>query len=46
MGSRIVASKEKQFGKKIGKHAQDFGLDPSKGDGREKMQLLIDCIVN
>ena len=26
---------EKQFGKKVGKHAEDFGLDPSSSESRD-----------
>lgn len=36
---------DKQFGKKIGKHAPDFGLDPSKAEDRRKMARIIDDIV-
>ena len=42
---QFFASKEKQFGKKVGKHAIDFGLDPSKAEDREKFQNIIDDIV-
>lgn len=45
IGMQFFASKEKQFGKKIGKHAADFGLDPSKAEDREKMRLIIDGII-
>ena len=37
---------DKQFGKKIGKHARDFGLDPSKQDDRKRMEEFILDIVN
>ena len=30
-----------QFGKKVGKHAYDYGLDPSTADGREKFREII-----
>lgn len=30
-----------QFGKKIGKHAQDFGLDASNEKDREQMKVII-----
>ena len=43
---QFFASKEKQFGKKVGKHAIDFGLDPSKTKDREKFQNIIDDIIN
>jgi len=36
----------KQFGGKIGKHAQDFGLDPSDADDRERMADIINDIVD
>lgn len=43
----------KQFGKKIGKHAADYGLDPSKEEDREKLKRRIqeiasspDCILS
>lgn len=42
---QFFASKEKQFGKKVGKHAIDFGLDPSKAEDREKFQNIIDDIM-
>lgn len=42
---QLFASKEKQFGKKIGKHAKDYGLDPSKEADREKMHEIIDDII-
>lgn len=42
---QFFASKEKQFGKKIGKHAKDYGLDPSKEADREKMHEIIDDII-
>ncbi len=37
---------DKQFGKKIGKHAQDFGLDPGKPEDRKRMEDFILDIVN
>ena len=36
---------EKQFGKKIGKHAQDFNLDPTSEKDRQQMKFIIDEIV-
>ena len=36
----------KQFGGKIGKHAQDYGLDPSDADDRDKMAEIINDIVD
>lgn len=43
---QFFASKEKQFGKKVGKHAIDFGLDPSRAEDRERFQSIIDDIMN
>ena len=43
---QFFASKEKQYGKKIGKHAQDFGLDASKEEDRLKMEHIIADIVS
>ena len=37
---------DKQFGKKIGKHAMDYGLDPSKAADREQMRMKIDSICS
>ena len=42
-GSGIIKT-DKQFGKKIGKHAADYGLDPSKQEDREQMRTIIDNI--
>lgn len=42
---QFFASKEKQFGKKIGKHARDYGMNPSVKEDREKMKEIIDSIV-
>ncbi|MGN1090706.1 MAG: phage minor capsid protein [Huintestinicola sp.] len=41
--SGIIIS-EKQFGKKIGKHAEDYGLDASKEEDRQKMKEIINDI--
>lgn len=43
---QYFASKEKQYGKKIGKHAQDFGLDASNEADRLKMHEIIADIVS
>lgn len=43
---QYFASKEQQYGKKIGKHAQDFGLDASKEADRLKMHEIIADIVS
>ena len=37
---QFFASKEKQFGKKIGKHARDYGMNPSVKEDREKMKEI------
>ena len=42
-GNGIIKS-NKQFGKKVGKHAADYGLDPSKEEDREQMRTIIDNI--
>lgn len=36
----------KQIGNKIGEHAKDFGLNPSKAEDREKMEKIIDDIID
>lgn len=41
ISTQFFASKEKQFGKKVGKHAKDYGLDPSKAEDREKFLQII-----
>lgn len=46
IGLQFFASKEKQFGKKVGKHASDFGLDPSSENDRNTFQGIIDNIVD
>lgn len=40
-----IIKTDKQFGKKIGKHAIDYGLDPANAADREKMAAIIDEIV-
>lgn len=40
-----IIKTDKQFGKKIGKHAQDYGLDPSDSKDRKKMRAIIDDIL-
>lgn len=37
---------DKQYGKKLGKHAQDYGLDPNNKDHRMKFNKIIEDIVN
>ena len=46
IGLQFFASKEKQFGKKVGKHAADFGLDPSSAEDRVKFLDIIEDIRN
>ena len=36
---------EKQFGKKFGKHAYDFGLDPGNVHDRKRFSVIIEQIV-
>lgn len=45
-GFQFFASKEKQFGKKVGKHAADFGLDPSSEEDRQKFNGIIQDILS
>jgi hypothetical protein len=44
ISTQFFASKEKQFGKKVGKHARDYGLDPSKVEDRAIFQSIISDI--
>lgn len=44
-GKNGIIKTDKQFGKKIGKHAQDYGLNPSDSKDREKMRTIIDNIL-
>ena len=46
LGLQFFASKEKQFGKKIGKHAKDYELDPSSKTDRDILCGIIDNIIN
>lgn len=43
---QFFASKEKQFGKKVGKHARDFGLNPSLESDRITFQEIVNNIVD
>ena len=43
-GESGIIKTDKQFGKKIGKHAIDYGLDPASPDAREQMHKIIDAI--
>lgn len=44
ISTQFFASKEKQFGMKVGKHAKDYGLDPSKAEDREKFKSIINNV--
>lgn len=37
---------DEQFGKKVGKHAKDYGLDPSSAVDRDKFRNIIKDIIN
>ena len=41
IGSKGLTMSNKQQGKKFGKHAYDFGLDPSDKNSRDKLQGII-----
>ena len=43
---RDIIITDEQFGKKIGKHAQDWNLDASKAEDRERMKEIIYTIVD
>lgn len=43
-GKGGIIKTDKQFGKKIGKHAIDYGLDPGKAEDRLWMRTMIDTI--
>lgn len=43
-GKSGIVKTDKQFGKKIGKHAIDYGLDPGKAEDRLWMRTMIDTI--
>jgi hypothetical protein len=39
--------RDKQFGEKTGKHASEWGLDPSNPQDREKLrQTILDIVVH
>lgn len=42
---QFFASKDKQYGKKFGKHAYEFGLDPSVKSDREKLMSIVENIT-
>lgn len=41
-----IIKTDKQLGKKIGRHARDYGLDPALEMDRIKMVNIIDRILN
>jgi hypothetical protein len=41
VGENKLIISDKQFGKKVGKHAQDFGLDPSDEKSRQEVLDII-----
>ena len=45
-GKSGIIKTDKQFGKKIGKHASDYGFDPGKAEDRRKMLAIIDDICD
>ena len=44
--SDAIMISDKQFGKKNGKHAADFGLDPGKAEDRETLRGIIKHIID
>ena len=44
--SHEIKITDAQFGKKIGKHTSDYGMNPSIAENREKMKTIIIDIVN
>lgn len=47
ISTQFFASKEKQFGRKVGKHAKDYGLEPSKAEDRQKfLNIMTDVQTN
>lgn len=43
---QFFAAPSKQFGKKTGKHAYDYGLDPSSAEDRETLRGIIQNITD
>lgn len=41
-----IIKSDKQFGKKVGKHAEDYGLDPTNPDDRQTMGRIINEIYD
>lgn len=46
IGNSGIILSDKQFGKKVGRHAKDFGLSPEKAEDREKLRNIIADIIN
>jgi len=44
VGEEAISIADRQFGRKIAKHARDFGLDPSNPAHRQQMRELIQSI--
>lgn len=44
IGFQFFASPGKQFGKKVGKHAADFGLDPSSAEDRAAFLEIVEDV--
>lgn len=42
---QLFSKASKQLGKKLGKHCQDYGLDPSKPQDRQKFIMIINEIL-
>jgi hypothetical protein len=45
LGDTGIIISDKQFGKKTGSHAKDWGLDPGKTEDREKLTGIITDII-
>jgi len=45
MGSSGIILSDRQFGRKIGKHAKDFGLNPGNNEDRNKLKDIIADII-
>lgn len=41
-----IIREDKQFGKKVGKHTKEYGLDPGKASDRARMGKIIDDIIS
>ena len=45
-GEQLLITEDKQFGKKVGRHAKDYGFDPKSAEDREKFSEIIKDIVH